>query len=174
MHDTELPSAVAQVMYRYARAVDRLDAALMLSCFAADAHIRYGGKFEGTPQDFVDWLWPLHAAMLAHTHAISNVLVERTAGGVASESYVLVTLRMAGDGGPFDYLTRGRYLDRWTQHGDGVRIVDRLYVSDFRTTMPVGQLETEGFLPTDDTPAARSARDRTDASYGRFAGSPLG
>jgi hypothetical protein len=165
--DAALITAVAQVMYRYARAVDRMDSELMVSCFRPDAHILYGGKFEGTPQGFVDWLWPVHAAMHAHTHSISNVLVERTVTGINSESYVLVTLRIPSDDGPFDYLSRGRYLDRWEEYEGGVRIVDRLYISDFRTTMSAVLRETESALPTNDIPPAHSSRDRQDASYER-------
>ena len=171
MNRYELCTAISQVMYRYARAVDRMDAELMLSCFRPDAHIRYGGRFEGDPQDFVEWIWPLHAAMETHAHLVSNVLVEERTDGIDSESYVLVTLRMTGPEGQFDYLTRGRYLDRWELDGDGVRIVDRLYVSDFRTTISVGGHDTEKFLPSNSVPLVHRSRDRHDASYARLAGS---
>jgi hypothetical protein len=173
LDDALLPIAVAQQVYTYARAVDRMDDALMLTCFRPDAHILYGGKFEGTPQGFVDWLWPVHAAMVGHTHSISNVLVQHTATGLDSESYVVATLRMNSDDGPFDYVSRGRYLDRWERHDGGVRIIDRLYISDFRSTAAIGQRNTANQLPTNDIPPIRSSRDLDDASYARFAGNLL-
>ena len=170
--DPAVIAAVTQTMYRYARAVDRMDGELMVSCFAHDAHIYYGGKFDGTPQGFVDWLWPLHAAMVGHQHAISNVLVEQSSEHVSSESYVMVTLRMREGDEQFDYISRGRYLDRWepcSAEGGGYRIVDRVYVSDMRTTLPVGGKDTSAQLPTSSLPPVPSLRDRDDPSYARLA-----
>ena len=169
-HDRSLTTAVTQMLYRYARGIDRMDADLTLACFEPDALIHYGGKFRGTPQGFVDWLWPLHARMVGHVHSISNVLVEE-GPAVASEAYVSVTLRMRDGDEVFDYVSRGRYLDTWRVAATGEpRITARLYVNDFRTTAPVVARDTEGQLPLSDITLTPGSRTPRDPSYARLAG----
>jgi len=167
--ETGVETGVAQTLYRYARAMDRMDADLALRCFAPDAHIYYGGKFSGTPAGFVEWLWPLHAGMVGHQHLISNILVEHGAAGTASEAYVMTTLRMHGTGDEqFDYVSRGRYLDRWEPFEGRWRIVDRLYVTDLSTTVPVVRRDTSAALPVNDLPLVPSLRSPDDPSYARL------
>ncbi len=168
--ERSLTTAVTQVLFRYARGIDRMDADLTLACFEPDALIHYGGKFRGTPQGFVDWLWPLHAGMVGHVHSISNVLVEEEPV-VASEAYVTVMLRMNDGDEVFDYVSRGRYLDTWRVDVTGEpRIAERLYVNDFRTTAPVLARDTEGQLPLSDITHTPGSRTPGDPSYVRLAG----
>ncbi len=168
----ELQAEIAQTLYRYARAMDRMDADLALACFFPEAHIYYGGKFEGTPAEFVHWLWPLHAGMVGHTHSISNILVETTAERIASEAYVMTTLRMrAAPDEQVDYISRGRYLDIWEPFEGRLRIIDRLYVTDLNTVTPVGVRDLTASLPLADIPLVPSRRDPSDSSYARLYGS---
>jgi hypothetical protein len=165
-------AGIAQTLYRYARAMDRMDADLALQCFAPDAHIYYGGKFDGTPAEFVRWLWPLHAGMVGHTHSISNILVEHDDRRTASEAYVMTTLRMrTAPEEQVDYVSRGRYLDIWEPVETRWRIIDRLYVTDLNTVSPVGVRDVSALLPLVDIPLVPSRRDTTDASYARLSGS---
>jgi hypothetical protein len=97
--------------------------------------------------------------MQAHSHQITNVLVEvdGSSGQARSEAYVTVCLRTKpGDGGvSTDIVDRGRYLDRWSRDGSGAwRIAARRYVSDVQQTLPAGR-----------APEVTAVRDRTDPSY---------
>src|SRR4051794_722610 len=112
MSARSITTSVTQALFQYARGIDRMDADLVLACFEPDALIHYGGKFRGSPQGFVDWLWPIHAGMIGHVHSISNVLVVE-APAITSEAYVAVTLRIREGDEVFDYVARGRYLDSW-------------------------------------------------------------
>ena len=161
--------AIQQVLYRYCRSMDRMDADLALSCFEPDAELNYSGLFRGSPAEFVAWLWPIHAAMVGHSHQVANVLVDVGGDGASavSESYVTVVLRSATPAGDLVDLTgRGRYLDTWRCEGDVWRITARTYVSDLSvvsavvpTAYPVAMTPVEG------APRLVSARDRSDPSY---------
>ena len=145
----------------------------MLDCFEPDALIHYGGKFRGSPQGFVDWLWPIHAGMIGHVHSISNVFVVE-GPSIQTEAYVTVMLRIREGDEVFDYLSRGRYLDSWHVGPSGeVRIAERLYVNDFRNTVPVRGRNTEQHLPLSDITATPATRTRSDPSYLRLAGVPI-
>ena len=149
--------------------MDRMDAELTLSCFEPDAALRYGGLYVGSPAGFVDWLWPIHAAMVGHSHQVANVLVDLDGepGTAVSEAYVTVTLRaVSADGDVVDLTGKGRYLDSWRGDGDAWRIAQRTYVSDLSvvaavmpTTYPVAM------TPVPSAPRVVSTRDLDDPSY---------
>ena len=86
---------ITEVIYRYCRGIDRMDAELTLSCWHEGGLAHYGRLFEGTAEGFVEWLWPVHAAMVGHRHEISNILVDVRDDRASSEAYVSVTLRVA-------------------------------------------------------------------------------
>jgi len=130
--------AIQQVLYRYCRSMDRMDADLALSCFEPDAELGYSGLFQGSPAEFVAWLWPIHAAMVGHSHQVANVLVDFGGdGAVVSEAYVTVVLRSATPAGDLVDLTgRGRYLDTWRCEDDVWRIAARISVDVRRSPGP--------------------------------------
>lgn len=163
-------TAIQQVLYRYCRAMDRMDAPLTLSCFEPDAGMSYGKLYQGDPAGFVAWLWPVHAAMVGHTHMLSNVLVGPDGDDpqrAVSEAYVTVTLRFTSGAEQFDIVGKGRYLDRWAQRDGDWRIVDRRYVSDLRSVVPVDSRDLSGVM-SPDAPSFEgpvSSRDQNDPSY---------
>ena len=164
---------IQQVLHRYCRSMDRMDAELALSCFEPDADLSYGSLYRGTPSGFVEWLWPVHAAMIGHSHAVSNILIsENSDGTCASETYVQVTLRAQDDEGKFDLVSKGRYLDRWKKRDNVWRICERMYVSDLSTVIPVGERSLSGVLKPNASQNRQpsAARNTTDPSYAMFAG----
>jgi hypothetical protein len=163
---------IAEVIYRYCRGIDRMDAELTLSCWHEGGLAHYGRLFEGTAEGFVEWLWPVHATMVGHRHEISNILVHVRDDRASSEAYVSVTLRVAPAGeSQFDILGQGRYLDRWERRGRRWGIVDRTYVSDLNTTRAVEDRGVDAHLAAASSENARpqSRRDRSDPSYQVFA-----
>ena len=162
---------IQQVLARYCRGMDRMDADLTLECFEPDAHLEYHGLYRGDPAGFVRWLWPVHASLVGHTHQIQNSIVDvdhADAGRAVSEAYVTVTLRAVLDGAVVDLIGRGRYLDEWTSASGRWAIRDRRYVSDLTTVVDAGDRGRFGGLLTPavaDPPVWRGERDGTDASY---------
>ena len=159
-------SEIAQVLYRYCRGMDRMDADLTRRCFLTDAQLDYGTLFAGTAQEFIDWLWPVHAAMVGHTHSLSNILVEVDGERAASEAYVQTTLRCRDADEVFDLVSTGRYLDSWVRDSDAWRIARHCYLGDLATVRPVQMRDiTHLFDPMQGKPVVRGRRDTGDASY---------
>lgn len=155
--------AITEVAYRYCRAIDRLDRDLALSCWHDGASVDYGASYQGPATGFVDWAWPIHReSFVAHSHQITNLLVEIRGDRAASEAYATVVLRA---GTPparvLDIVGRGRYLDRWSKR-DGIWAIDhRHHVTDLRSTYAV---PAAGGVPE----PPPSHRDASDPSYELF------
>jgi hypothetical protein len=147
--------AITEVIYRYCRALDRMDVDLARSVWHPGGTADYGELFQGTGDGFIDWVWAAHAAMDAHSHQITNILIEVAGDRAASESYVTVALRTKpAEGAAVEIESRGRYLDRWSRRDGRWAIDHRQFVEDLQRVHdapPVG-------------PGA-SRRDRSDPSY---------
>lgn len=158
--------AITEVLYRYCRSLDRMDVALYGTVFAPGAPLDYGDYFSGTAEEFRDWVWAAHESMQAHSHQITNVLVELDPSGDAavSEAYITVCLRTRPAGGAVtDIVDRGRYLDRWSRGPNKEwRIAARRFRSDVQQISDAGS-----------SPAPGAVRDPTDPSYELF-GAPGG
>ncbi|WP_156679943.1 nuclear transport factor 2 family protein [Sphingomonas profundi] len=165
-------AAITDVLHRYARAMDRMDADLALSCWHPGGTDDHAPLFAGTAEGFVAWLWPVHAAMVATRHVISNILIVVDGDRAASESYWTVTLRMTADDGTLhDMFGQGRYVDTF-ERIDGVwAIRHRQSLHDWDRIDPVGPRMGEADAPIAVTPnnpevaAKPVARDRSDHSY---------
>lgn len=159
---------IHETLYRYCRSMDRMDAPLALDCFWPDANLEYSSLFNGSAAGFVEWLWPVHASMVCHTHRVTNILVDfKGADDAASEAMVHVTLRMNDKGELVDLVGHGRYLDRWQRRDGRWRISGRTYVTDLGTVVPVASRDLSGILYPG-TPGQRplqGTRDTTDLSY---------
>jgi hypothetical protein len=155
--------AITEVLYRYCRGLDRMDRALAMSVWHEGSTLDYGPIFRGSGAEFVDWVWVAHEALAAHSHQITNILIDVNGESATSEAYVTVALRTKPDGGSImDIVDRGRYLDRWSRR-HGVWAIDyRTFVEDFQAVYPVPLNEaTDGSQST-----GRRAAD--DPSYNVF------
>ncbi|MGE4218596.1 MAG: nuclear transport factor 2 family protein [Alphaproteobacteria bacterium] len=167
-------SEIQQVMYRYARGVDRGDAEIIRSVYHPDAHddhIDYKGGVEG----FIAWLDRNFAGYDNSMHFIGNCLIEFAGPDTAFvETYYASrrlrppseTEKAAGLVGPQDMICRqswGRYLDRFERRHGEWRIATR-------------QLAIEGRFSTVALKGARSGdvpwatRDTSDPLYAARAG----
>jgi hypothetical protein len=168
--------AITEQLHRYCRGIDRMDAELTRSVWHPDGTADYGGLYRGSASGFVDWLWPVHAAMVGHRHEVSNILIELDGERAFSETYVFVTLRTSEpDGSMTDIVGQGRYLDQWDCR-DGVwAIAHRDYISDLSHTYVVEQRDVSRHLPPAGGAATRrtSRRDRSDHSYAVLEGRSL-
>lgn len=162
--------AVTEVIYRYCRGIDRMDRALTLSCWHPGGTDDHAPLYCGSAEGFVDWVWPVHAAMLSTRHVVSNVLIEVDGDRATSETYWTVTLRTPSPRGVTDIVGGGRYLDRLECINGLWAFRHRQSVHDWDRVDPVIETMSSGkALIAPNNPSAKialSARDRTDPSYG--------
>jgi hypothetical protein len=147
--------AISDVIYRYCRAMDRIDAELGYSVWHEDGEADYGVIYRGGGRGFVDWICGVHRTMLAHSHRVTNVLITLDGDKAASESYVMTTLRRKDGDRLLQTTAWGRYLDRWSRRARRWAIDRRVYVHDFDEVREITETALQG--------AGR--RDRDDPSY---------
>ncbi len=139
---------IQDLIYRWCRAVDRLDRQGMLDVFwpgAIDSHGPYIGPAEG----LVDWILERHKPIQVSSHFIGNLLIEFATEEVALvESYVrtiqqyqpaakhqLAQLTGGAVGRPdaaVDMFTSSRYIDRVERRCGEWRIARRDLAQDWK------------------------------------------
>jgi hypothetical protein len=156
--------AITEVIYRYCRALDRMDRELIATVWHPDGTADYGSMFTGSASDWIAWVWVQHERFYRHSHQMTNVLIDVRGDRAVSETYAIVTLRARPHPGRCTtFISHNRYLDRWSQRDGRWAIDHRQLVSDFRTT-----LEGEEDEGSEGSPDSR--RDRSDPSYVLFDG----
>jgi hypothetical protein len=171
-NDLAAKQAITDVVYRYCRALDRMDRDLADTVWHHDGTADYGPTFKGTASGLLDRLWSNHARLLGHSHQVTNILIEVDSDRASSESYVTGTLWNASASGRLSYLVAlGRYLDRWSCRDLVWAIDHRLFVYDV-VLSPEGDQEADAGREALGRLAARrdprqtlARRDRTDPSY---------
>ena len=148
--------AITDQIYRYCRAMDRIDQELGYSIWHDDGTADYGPNFQGTGRAFIDHVCAQHRQLLMHSHQVSNILIELDGDRAGSESYVTATLRMRREGRLLQMTVISRYVDRWSRRGgSGWALDHRIAVMDMdeiREVIPMKEHE-------------RASRARTDVSY---------
>lgn len=155
--------AITDLIYRYCRAMDRIDAELGYTVWHEDGVADYGEEvFQGTGRGFIDFVCEQHRKTVTHVHQVTNVLIELDGDTAGSESYVFSDLRFMHGQQLKQVTTWGRYLDRWSRRDGRWGIDKRMAVRDFAEVRDASAMP----LP------ARGARDRTDPSYTILKGLP--
>lgn len=148
--------AIMDLVYRYCRAVDRLDHALGCSVWHADGTADYGeGIYQGSGHGFVDFVIHQHGRTLGHSHQVTNIIIELEGDRAATEAYHIAALRIMRDGQPHEITVRGRYLDRWSRRNGCWGIDHRITIRDFDDIRLVTPLSA----------ATAARRDQSDPSY---------
>jgi hypothetical protein len=156
--------AIRDCLYRYSRGLDRHDDEVLYSAYHDDA-IDHHGDFLGSPSEFVPWAHSLHEGQwIAHTHFVTNPLIEIVGDTAHAESYVLFALRR-NDGAGVD-LGGGRYIDRLERRNGTWRIAARRHVIEWQTR--VGDAIVDRLKAAESgTPYPTGAWDHSDPSYAR-------
>lgn len=155
---------ITEALFRYCRAMDRLDHALASSLWHPGGTADYGEEiFVGTGQGFVDWAMVMHSRLLAQAHRISNVLIDVSGERAVSESYASTTV--VGPSDAADLVTvreiRGRFLDAWSRRNGFWALDHRQSIDDVTTVVT---------MPADTAWVGQaSAPDINDPSYLLFA-----
>jgi SnoaL-like domain len=143
----------------YSRAVDRLDEAAFVELCHADAVID-SGVLRGAPEyfarEFGRWVRE-HARVISHAVTNEWFLVEGS--HAIGESYVIAVSRLRGEPAETDYLTVGRYFDRFERRDGRWKFSERRFVLDHSVklgtaTEPLAELAKPGdgrgaFAPND-------------------------
>jgi hypothetical protein len=148
--------AIAELIHRYCRAVDRLDIPLGHSVWHPDGIADYGADFyQGDGRGVIDHICAQHRQLLHHSHQVTNLIVELDGDRAASEAYVTASLRLAQGERLRQITIWGRYVDQWSQRGGSWGLDKRVSIRDFDELRDVTPMQRHD----------RGRRDRTDPSY---------
>ncbi len=148
--------AITDLIYRYCRAVDRLDAPLGYSIWHPDGTADYGETvYQGSGRGFIDFVIGQHRQTLGCSHQVTNIILELDGDRAASESYHFAGLRIQRGEQVFEITVRGRYIDRWSKRDGRWGIDHRITIRDFDDMRPVTPLGAESI----------GRPDATDPSY---------
>ena len=155
LHELAAKDEIREQIYNYARGLDRMDRELATRVWHPDGTANYIGAYEGTGAGFVDMVWPFHEQLTAHSHQITNVLIEVDGDTAVSEAYVMASLHTQTADGATTLLVRSRYADTWSKRDGRWAIDHRTAITDFRTTS----------VAADPGEPTEGRRDRGDPSY---------
>ena len=145
--------ACAELIYRYARACDRRDEALLRSVYHEDA-IDNHGVFIGPASEFIPWDMGVLATMERTTHMIGNMLIEIDGDIATGETYFIAyhdilaeRMRDMLDTGiimdeegkkasVYQMIAAGRYLDRMERRNGVWKFAYKHAVYDWNATFP--------------------------------------
>lgn len=147
--------AITDQLYRYCRAMDRIDHQLGYSIWHEDGTADYGHNFQGTGRGFVDHVCLQHSHLLMHSHQLSNIIIELDGDQAGSESYVTATLRMRRDDKLLQMSVLNRYVDRWSRRDGRWALDHRIAVIDMDEIREVTPMRDHD----------QGTRDRGDPSY---------
>jgi hypothetical protein len=154
---------IHQVMLRYCRGLDRLDRALVRSCYWDEA-IEDHGSYVGHPDDFIDWADQTTLAHRYTQHAIMNHYCELDGDQAYSETYYQFT---GVKDTPPHFISTGRYVDHFQKRNGEWRIADRVCLIEGK--FDVADAAINALMPpaySEDEPC-QERRDRSDVSYHR-------
>lgn len=152
--------AIADVIARYSRGVDRQDRALLESCYhpgAIDDH----GMFVGPADEFFDWTDPSHLHLFrTHQHITANHTCELDGDTAHCETYYIFAGMTKADNA--FALSGGRYIDRMEKRDGEWRIAARKCLVEWTSpNMTVPEM-AEVYAAV-----GKVARDHSDCSYDR-------
>lgn len=77
---------IQELLLNYCRGIDRMDKALVRSCYHDDA-VDEHGSFSGSVEEFMVWCWRLLSRYTMTMHYMSNMLIEIDDQRAQSECY---------------------------------------------------------------------------------------
>jgi hypothetical protein len=160
--------AVKNVILRYCRGVDRMDRALVRSCYHPDADDHHG-DFAGGVDEALRWVWDVLETYSSTVHLVANMLVEidsDEAGSARCESYGTALHFDGGEGGRRGQAIGFRWIDdleqRPTPDGDAQWRFSRRVA----TTEWIQRFAADEFSAIPDR-FLQGRRDRSDPVYQR-------
>ncbi len=128
---------IADVIYRYARGIDRLDFELVRSCYHPDAYDDHG-SLSGNVDTFIAAAGPFLARWTATQHFMGNMLIEVDGEVARAETYAVAYHRREDvEGIGKDDVIGIRYVDRFEKRDGKWRIAYRVVATEWRRVEPV-------------------------------------
>lgn len=135
---------IADVIYRYARGIDRRDLDLVRSCYHPDAYDDHGA-FKGTVDEFLAAAMPFLSRWTATQHFMGNMLIEVEGAAARAETYAVAYHRREdAEGNGKDDVMGIRYVDRFENRGSGWKIAYRVVSMEWRRIDPVRGIKGRG------------------------------
>ena len=126
---------IEQLVARYMRGLDRLDAALLRSTFHDDATTDYG-FFQGGPDEFVAMAMGALADHSDNHHMIGQVILDIQGQRATGEVYFQAFHRVHSNGEARDLFIAGRYVDVYECRDNVWKILSRAEVNDWSRNDP--------------------------------------
>jgi hypothetical protein len=150
---------ISEVVLRYCRGVDRLDLALIRSCYH-DGAIDHHTGFDGDADGYVTWLGRVLPRFAGTMHMVGNQLIEVDGDTARSETYGMAHHWGEPASDPaLNFVSGFRYVDRMERRDGEWRIAERWAVREWTRSIPAETVRPkEGEGPT-------PKRDRSDPVY---------
>ena len=147
-------------IFGYTRALDRLDAELLLAQFWPDARVDYGTFYSGEVGGFVEMALGFQGGMRDTQHLVGNVLCSVDGPHATAESYVHAHHVIVQGNDLVQLMVGARYLDRFECREGDWRIAYRTEVLDWGRWLPIPErwFESSAEMP-------KGLRTRADLSY---------
>jgi hypothetical protein len=159
--------AIREVLGSYARAIDRGDAALLKSCYHADAIEEHGGNYTGNAHDYVDAAIPRVMRMGAMQHLLGTSFIDLQGNTAWVETYVWTFVRFESDERCVDTFTGGRLIDRFECRDGAWKIAHRRTVFDWNRDTPSNETWCLGLFTPGKPGMLQGRKGTADPSYER-------
>ena len=148
---------IREVIYRYARGIDRMDFDLVAACYHPDAYDDHG-TFQGNVPEFVEMCKGFLPRFVVTQHFMGNLLIEVEGDTARAETYAVAYHRKElADGSGHDDVFGIRYVDRFEQRDGGPWLIaHRVVATEWRRVDPVPVGKLRGHI------GVWGARDETD------------
>lgn len=130
--------AIRDLVLLYSRAIDRQDIELLRDLYTGDATDTHGDSFDGTAEDYCQFIAGAFPHMPYSGHHVCNHLIAVDGDEACGEVYALAWHLVPGrDGGREEDFMAVRYIDNYRRCPDGKwRFSKRLVTYDFKLRRP--------------------------------------
>jgi ketosteroid isomerase-like protein len=141
--------AITELLYKYARGVDRGDAPLLKEVYHPDAIDVHAATFVGNGFEFADYITNAMKSALTNRHVVTNPLIEINGDKAFVESQFLATSRIPrGEDECIDMYSEGRYLDVFERRENVWKMLHRVVVHEKFNTFESSRKNTNPEQPT--------------------------
>ena len=127
---------IEDVIYKYARGIDRMDFDLVRACYHPDAYDDHG-TFQGGVEEFIEMCKGFLPRFAVTQHFMGNLFVEVDGEAARAETYAVAYHRLEGEDGGKDDVFGIRYVDRFERRDGEWRIAHRVVATEWRRVDPV-------------------------------------
>ena len=142
---------IRELALLYSRGVDRKDPELLRTLYTTDATDTHGDTFDGSANDYVDFLEKAFPFMKYSGHHICNHLISVEGDKAEGEVYAIAYHFLPdGKGGWIEDLMTVRYIDQYRKESDDRwRFAKRVVTYDMKNRRPISEEAIAG-LPEKD------------------------